>query len=64
MSLEYPSSSTGGGTQLTPMNQVPVDESFQLLIQQLRAITEETLDDSTQVKNVYVIFTSFVDLMG
>jgi hypothetical protein len=52
MSLEYPSSSTGGGTQLTPMNQVPVDESFQLLIQQLRAITEETLDDSTQVKNV------------
>uniref|UniRef100_A0AC34GP06 Homeobox domain-containing protein n=1 Tax=Panagrolaimus sp. ES5 TaxID=591445 RepID=A0AC34GP06_9BILA len=54
MSLEYPSSSTGGGTHLTPMNQVPVasDDSFQLLIQQLRIITEETLDDSLQVKNV------------
>lgn len=57
MSLEYPSSSTGGGAQLTPMNQVPVgsEESFQLLIQQLKNITEETLDDSTQVKNVYVL---------
>lgn len=48
--MEYPSSST---TQLTSMNQVSLGEgSFQNLIRQLREISEETLEDSQQIKNV------------
>uniref|UniRef100_A0A7E4W636 Homeobox domain-containing protein n=1 Tax=Panagrellus redivivus TaxID=6233 RepID=A0A7E4W636_PANRE len=52
MSLEYPSSSTS--TTLTPMAVMPLggEGNIQHLIQQLQAISDETLDDNAQIKFV------------
>lgn len=49
--MEYPPSSSA---QLTNLNQIPManEGTFQHLIQKLHEISEETLNDSAQVKHV------------